>query len=50
MEGKGHFPMWGKEKKDDKMAAARKRAANKNAKPKNTKMMERLKKKRKGED
>ena len=29
MEGAGHFPMWGKEKKDDKLAAARKRAAAK---------------------
>lgn len=26
MEGNGHFPDWGKEKKDDKLAAARKRA------------------------
>jgi hypothetical protein len=34
MEGAGHFPMWGKEKKDDKMAAARKRAAAKNQKGK----------------
>ena len=35
MNGAGHFPMWGKEKKDDKMAAARKRAAAKNQKNKN---------------
>lgn len=34
MAGAGHFPMWGKEKKDDKMAAARKRAAAKNQKGK----------------
>ena len=27
MTGAGHFPMWGKESKDDKAAAARKRAA-----------------------
>jgi len=26
MDGHGHFPMWGREKKDDKIAAARKRA------------------------
>jgi hypothetical protein len=25
MDGKGHFPNWGKEKKGDKMAAARKK-------------------------
>ena len=34
MTGAGHFPMWGKEKKDDKLAAARKRAAAKNQKVK----------------
>lgn len=34
MDGAGHFPMWGKEKKDDKLAAARKRAAAKNQKAK----------------
>ena len=34
MEGAGHFPMWGKEKKDDKLAAARKRAAAKSQKQK----------------
>jgi hypothetical protein len=27
MGGAGHFPMWGKEAKDDKLAAHRKRAA-----------------------
>jgi hypothetical protein len=27
MNGAGHFPMWGKEKKDDKAALAKKRAA-----------------------
>jgi hypothetical protein len=27
MNGVGHFPMWGKENKDDKLAAQRKRAA-----------------------
>jgi len=32
MEAVGHFPMWGKEKKDDKQAAARKRAAAKSQK------------------
>lgn len=32
MNGAGHFPMWGKEKKDDKLGAARKRAAAKNKK------------------
>lgn len=47
MDGKGHFPMWGKEKKDDKAAAARKRAAAK-AKTQNKKAMERLKQKKKG--
>ena len=26
MEGNGHFPDWGKEKKDDKLAAAKRRA------------------------
>jgi hypothetical protein len=26
MDGNGHFADWGKEKKDDKMAAAKKRA------------------------
>lgn len=34
MNGVGHFPNWGKEKKDDKQAAARKRAAAKNQKKK----------------
>ena len=32
MNGAGHFPNWGKEKKDDKAAQARKRAAAKNQK------------------
>jgi hypothetical protein len=32
MNGAGHFPTWGKEKKDDKAAQARKRAAAKNQK------------------
>lgn len=34
MEGVGHFPTWGREKKDDKGAAARKRTAAKNQKQK----------------
>lgn len=34
MEGKGHFPNWGKEKKGDKMAAARKKQLQKNQKTK----------------
>jgi hypothetical protein len=47
MGGAGHFPMWGKEKKDDKMAAARKRAAAKNQKAKKANdKMARLKKER----
>lgn len=47
MNGAGHFPTWGKEKKDDKAAAARKRAAAKNAKAKKTNdKMARLKKER----
>ena len=30
IEGNGHFPEWGQEKKDDRLAAARRRAlANK---------------------
>lgn len=32
MEGAGHFPMWGKGKKEDKLAAVRKRAAAKSMK------------------
>lgn len=36
MEGNGHFPNWGKEKKDDKLAAARKRAIASKMKNKKT--------------
>ena len=47
MEGAGHFPWWGKEKKDDKLAQARKRAATKGAKGKKVNAaVERAKKKR----
>jgi hypothetical protein len=35
LEGNGHHPDWGKEKKDDKIAAARKRAQAKNQKKTN---------------
>ena len=35
MEGTGHFPTWGLEKKDDKLAIARKRAQAKNQKKTN---------------
>lgn len=48
MEGAGHFPNWGKEKKDDKVTAARKRAAAKSQKTQNKKI-ERLKKRKQGE-
>ena len=47
MEGNGHFPMWGKEKKDDKATAMRKRNAQKKAGGgKKNKKLEELKKKR----
>ncbi len=36
MEGNGHFIDWGKEKKDDKMAAAKKRALASKMKNKKT--------------
>jgi len=37
MLGKGHFPLWGKDKKDDKLAARKKALAQKNSKkPKQT--------------
>jgi|LauGreDrversion4_2_1035121.scaffolds.fasta_scaffold104734_5 hypothetical protein len=47
MEGAGHFPWWGKEKKDDKLAQARKRAATKGGKAKvKNAALEKAKKKR----
>lgn len=47
MEGKGHFPLWGKEKKDDKGTAMRKRnAQKKGATGKGSKKLDALKKKR----
>jgi hypothetical protein len=46
MEGNGHFPNWGKEKKDDKMALAKKRAmAQKQKKQKKSAAIEALRKK-----
>jgi len=36
MDGAGHFEDWGKEKKDDKMAAAKKRALASKMKNKKT--------------
>lgn len=48
MEGNGHFPDWGKEKKDDKLALLRKRAIAtkmKNKKPANRALAELKKKK-----
>jgi hypothetical protein len=47
MEGKGHFPNWGKEKKDDKSTALRKRnAQKKGGAGKGSKKLAELKKKR----
>lgn len=45
MDGNGHFPNWGKEKKDDKAAAARKRAiASKMKNKKQNTAMEKVRK------
>lgn len=47
IEGNGHFPDWGMEKKDDKLAAARRRAlANKQKTKKTNAALQRIKKER----
>jgi hypothetical protein len=47
MEGNGHFPDWGKEKKDDKLAAAKRRAiASKMKSKKQNANLQRLKRER----
>ena len=47
MEGNGHFPDWGKEKKDDKLAKAKRRAMAQKMKNKKTNQaMQKLKKER----
>lgn len=46
MDGNGHFPMWGKEKKDDKAAARKKAAAKKAGGKKGSSKLDALKKKR----
>lgn len=47
IEGFGHFPNWGKEKKDDKQAAAKKRAIAAKMKNKKTSgALERMRKER----
>jgi hypothetical protein len=46
MDGNGHFPTWGKEKKDDKAAARKKALAKKTGAKKGGSKLDALKKKR----